>query len=101
MLVRIIRNNQLSKLNRINFRFYSDKVEVKTYPASSCAEGTKLKGINYLKTQQDPIAKADTEYPSWLWTLLEPKEATDVLSRDFQRNANKKRIKGSNFLKQK
>lgn len=30
MLVRIIRNNQLPKLNRISFRFYSDKVEGKT-----------------------------------------------------------------------
>lgn len=33
--------------------------------------GQPLKGINFEKSKQDPIAKADSEYPEWLWTLLD------------------------------
>lgn len=37
---------------------------------SSVAAGTVLKGLNFYKNKQDPLAKEDSEYPSWLWGLL-------------------------------
>ncbi|GAA6059238.1 hypothetical protein JCM10212_006631 [Sporobolomyces blumeae] len=36
---------------------------------SSCPEGTVLKGLNYLKDESPITAKADSEYPAWLWSL--------------------------------
>ncbi len=45
---------------------------------SSCPEGTVLNGLNYFKGQEDPVAKADDEYPTWLWRCLE----TDRKSAD-------------------
>ena len=37
---------------------------------SSVPAGTVLRGLNFLKGKQDPVALADDEYPSWLWTIL-------------------------------
>lgn len=36
-----------------------------------CPEGTVLKGLNYTKGGQDPVAKKDEEYPEWLWSCLD------------------------------
>jgi large subunit ribosomal protein L54 len=36
--------------------------------------GTPLKGLNFYKDRQDPIALADEEYPAWLWTVLDRQE---------------------------
>jgi hypothetical protein len=41
---------------------------------SSIAAGTPLKGLNFLKDRGDPVALADDEYPSWLWTILDRQE---------------------------
>lgn len=38
---------------------------------SGTPAGTPLKNINYFKNKSDPIALEDSEYPDWLWTLLE------------------------------
>jgi large subunit ribosomal protein L54 len=43
---------------------------------SSVPAGTPLKGLNFLKNGTDPVAKEDSEYPSWLWDVLKPKEAS-------------------------
>ncbi len=40
-------------------------------PRSSTAEGTLLKGLGYIKGQNPPLAKADDQYPEWLWGLLD------------------------------
>lgn len=40
-------------------------------PASSCPEGTPLRGLNYLKGRDDPVALKEEEYPEWLWRCLE------------------------------
>ncbi|GAA5920840.1 hypothetical protein JCM3775_003973 [Rhodotorula graminis] len=37
--------------------------------ASSCPPGTVLKGLNYLKDGQDPVALEDSEYPAWVFAL--------------------------------
>jgi len=41
---------------------------------SSIPAGQPLKGLNFLKDRQDPVALADDEYPSWLWTILDRQE---------------------------
>ncbi|KAG8930299.1 hypothetical protein FRC01_002965 [Tulasnella sp. 417] len=81
-----------------------------TGPRSSCLPGTVLEGLTWLKDQKPVIAKADEEYPPWLWTLLErkvedpkkPSPPPPPGSRDAQRalrKANRKNIKASNFMK--
>lgn len=40
-------------------------------PASSVLAGTVLKGLNFMKNKQDPIALEDREYPEWLWRVLD------------------------------
>jgi large subunit ribosomal protein L54 len=41
---------------------------------SSVPAGTPLKGLNFVKNAQDPVALADEEYPEWLWTILSRQE---------------------------
>lgn len=43
---------------------------------SSVAAGTVLKGLNFMKNKQDPVALEDHEYPAWLWTALHNKRDT-------------------------
>lgn len=43
---------------------------------SSITAGTPLKGLNFEKNKQDPVALADEEYPAWLWTILSRQEKT-------------------------
>lgn len=45
---------------------------------SSCPAGTPLKGLNFTKGKQDPVALEDSEYPSWLWGILNEGEAKDA-----------------------
>lgn len=45
---------------------------------SACKEGTVLTGLNYLKNKNDPVAKADDEYPAWLWKCLEVQVKAEV-----------------------
>ncbi|OAL07340.1 hypothetical protein IQ06DRAFT_322318 [Phaeosphaeriaceae sp. SRC1lsM3a] len=41
---------------------------------SSIPAGTPLKGLNFEKNKQDPVALPDEEYPEWLWTILSRQE---------------------------
>jgi Mitochondrial ribosomal protein L37 len=41
---------------------------------SSVAAGTPLKGLNFMKGKEDPVAMEDHEYPDWLWRVLERKK---------------------------
>jgi len=34
--------------------------------------GDTIPGLNYLKTGKDPVIKEDSEYPEWLWKIIEP-----------------------------
>lgn len=34
-----------------------------------------MKGLGYLKNRSQVMAMEDDEYPDWLWTLLEEKDA--------------------------
>ncbi|KAH0290671.1 hypothetical protein M436DRAFT_41512 [Aureobasidium namibiae CBS 147.97] len=42
---------------------------------SSVAAGTPLKGLNFVKGKNDPVALEDGEYPAWLWGILKKKGA--------------------------
>jgi len=42
-------------------------------PVSSCPAGTRLKGLNYIKGRDDPIALPEEAYPEWLWRCLDVK----------------------------
>ncbi|ORY30354.1 mitochondrial ribosomal protein L37-domain-containing protein [Naematelia encephala] len=83
---------------------------------SECAPGTVLSGLTIYKNKPDPIAKADEEYPDWLWTLLDEEKASVLASQPKQevkpgqamnfeaerkrlRALNKARIKAANFIK--
>ena len=37
---------------------------------SSVPAGTPLRGLNFIKGKNDPLAKEDDEYPPWLWEIL-------------------------------
>lgn len=56
-------------------------------PKSVCAAGTTLTGLNYFKGREDPVARADEEYPDWLWRCLEFPErsatADDAAAAEF------------------
>ncbi|CAG8691621.1 17344_t:CDS:1, partial [Cetraspora pellucida] len=57
--------------------------------------------INFLKNGNDPIAKLDDEYPSWLWELLDDEkqksQTQDPNSRVYHRRERKETIKNNNF----
>ena len=42
-------------------------------PESSCPAGTPLRGLNYFKGRDDPVALKEDEYPEWLWRCLDAK----------------------------
>lgn len=67
-------------------------------------EGTELVGLSWLKNQGPVLAKADSEYPPWVWTLLQPKELPDdgpggKAEKVRLRKQNRQRIREQNFMK--
>ena len=38
------------------------------------AAGVRLKGLDFIKGKDAPVAKEDSEYPEWLWHLLDKKK---------------------------
>jgi len=49
---------------------------------SAAPAGTILRGLNYLKNKQDPVALEDHEYPAWLWTVLAEKKGDGISGED-------------------
>lgn len=47
---------------------------------SSVPAGTILKGLNFIKGKQDPVALEDSEYPSWLWGVLSEGQSQEASS---------------------
>ncbi|KAK5174116.1 uncharacterized protein LTR77_001196 [Saxophila tyrrhenica] len=69
---------------------------------SSVPAGTVLKGLNFMKNKQDPIAMEDHEYPAWLWgALAESKEksAKDDLEGDLFAKSKKQRRRAAKALR--
>jgi len=42
-------------------------------PVSITPAGQALSGINYIKGKPDPVALEESEYPEWLWHVLDGK----------------------------
>lgn len=40
-------------------------------PVSIVPAGAFLKGLNFLKGREDPVALREEEYPEWLWRCLD------------------------------
>lgn len=89
-------------------RYFSSSLLRANQPASSCVAGTVL-NLKVRKAGDEPVALEDSEYPEWLWTILD-KEGNDAkLKRDdimkwrkIQLNkANALKIKANNFLSKK
>jgi large subunit ribosomal protein L54 len=59
-----------------------EAVTPKPATRSMCVEGTVLKGLNYMKSGQDPIAKKDEDYPEWLWSCLDVMERKEAADED-------------------
>ncbi|CAE6352051.1 unnamed protein product [Rhizoctonia solani] len=68
-------------------------------PISSCPVNTNLSGLTWLKGQPPVLALEDSEYPTWLWTLLDEKKAGDGTSKGERRKENRDKIKLQNFMK--
>lgn len=73
---------------------------------SSVPEGARLAGCNVYKNKEDPTALADTEYPDWLWDILDPEAQQRKLDADPELKARRewrakmrRKIKTDNFLK--
>ncbi|PQE12502.1 ribosomal L37 protein [Rutstroemia sp. NJR-2017a BBW] len=58
-------------------------------PVSSAPEGTVLKGINYIKGHNDPVALKEEDYPEWLWHCLDVSKKTaeeDAAGDEFSKS---------------
>ncbi|KAF8599663.1 hypothetical protein BDV93DRAFT_448997, partial [Ceratobasidium sp. AG-I] len=66
---------------------------------SSCPPQTVLTGLNWLKAQPSVLSLEDSEYPAWLWTLLDEKKLGDGTSNPEMRKKNREKIRMQNFMK--
>ncbi|KAF2146614.1 uncharacterized protein K452DRAFT_219178 [Aplosporella prunicola CBS 121167] len=70
---------------------------------SSVPAGTPLKGLNFLKNKQDPVALEDSEYPAWLWTVLKSKTASKEAETEgdlFSKSKKQRRLAAKRLRKQ-
>lgn len=75
---------------------------------SSCKEGTKI-SLAVFKGAPAIVAKADSEYPEWLWDILDKEKQLEQLKQEspfkYQRKlvkkANVEAIKMKNFMSKK
>ncbi|KAJ3191733.1 hypothetical protein HK101_007446 [Irineochytrium annulatum] len=75
---------------------------------STCLEGTVLKNINIYAGKPDIVAKADDQYPAWLWELLEKSNAPkrewqphEYLQPKYLRTLNLQKIRSNRLAKRK
>ena len=64
------------------------KTKTSNLPLSSFPAGTPLKGLNFLKGREDPLALPEEDYPEWLWKILDsgkkgPEERNEELGDEF------------------
>ncbi|KAF9736292.1 hypothetical protein PMIN06_008273 [Paraphaeosphaeria minitans] len=70
---------------------------------SSVPAGTPLRGLNFLKDQQDPVALPDEEYPEWLWSILERQEQKGEASGQgdlFSKSKKQRRLAAKRLRKE-
>ncbi|RLP61788.1 hypothetical protein L150_00474 [Candida albicans Ca529L] len=102
----IINTRQLTVSSiRFNETTTTTSTTTTTTPKSSCPAGTVL-NLKVFKKGDEPVAKEDSEYPEWLWTMLDPKDNLKAIqNEDFLRwrriklsKENNSTIKNNNFL---
>lgn len=89
-------------------RYFSSSILRVNQIPSSCVAGTVL-NLKVRKNGDEPVALEDSEYPDWLWTILDKKGNDELLkSQDIMRwrkrqlnKANAAKIKANNFLSKK
>ncbi|KAI5205699.1 hypothetical protein E4T39_02801 [Aureobasidium subglaciale] len=74
---------------------------------SSVAAGTPLKGLNFIKGKNDPVALEDSEYPTWLWGILKKKGGESAGAADasvegdlFSKSKKQRRVAAKALRKQ-
>ena len=85
MVLTIVLKNihkHLSTNNRTNFILFCDFF----YCAGGASEQKLCKGINYLKEGSDPPLLPDSEYPEWLWNILDDDKKLSVGDQSFDIN---------------
>ncbi|KAF2459959.1 mitochondrial ribosomal protein L37-domain-containing protein [Lineolata rhizophorae] len=74
-----------------------------TIVMSSVAAGVPLRGLNFEKGKLDPLAMEDSEYPDWLWTLLDKKKKAkgvfEGAEADLYSKSNKQRREAAKKLR--
>ncbi|KAI9277377.1 mitochondrial ribosomal protein L37-domain-containing protein [Sporodiniella umbellata] len=104
MLSFIARSKNLPCFARVN-QIHTSSIAFDNTIVSSAPKGTVLKGIQFLKDKPEPIALDDSEYPGWLWDLLDEKKlkqkTSKPVNRQYHRKQNREAIKASNFMKDK
>ncbi|RKF65941.1 hypothetical protein GcC1_114003 [Golovinomyces cichoracearum] len=53
-----------------------------TFPVSISPAGTVLRGLNYIKGRDDPVAMKEDDYPIWLWKLLDEKKSDKSVNNE-------------------
>ncbi|USP77099.1 hypothetical protein yc1106_04373 [Curvularia clavata] len=78
------------------------KKKVAPLVKSSVPAGQPLKGLNFLKDRQDPIAAPDEEYPAWLWTILDrqEKKAEKGVGDLFSKSKKQRRLAAKRLRKE-
>ncbi|KAJ1307459.1 hypothetical protein OPQ81_001559 [Rhizoctonia solani] len=71
MSARIISPNSISCI-QTQLSDFEPRAPISSYPAN-----TNLAGLTWLKAQPPVLALEDSEYPAWLWTLLDEKKPGD------------------------
>ncbi|KAL3417513.1 54S ribosomal protein L37, mitochondrial [Phlyctema vagabunda] len=65
-------------------------------PVSKTPAGVPLKGLNYLKGRDDPVALPEEEYPEWLWHCLDVKKSEGALDEsmgdEFSKSKKQRRV---------
>lgn len=65
--------NAVSLGKELGKELHVEKEKKRVLPESICPAGTPLKGLNYFKGRDDPVALSEEEYPEWLWRCLDAK----------------------------
>lgn len=93
-------------LSRGIIRYFSTaRVALNNTPKSSCVAGTVL-NLKVRKNGDEPVALEDSQYPEWLWGMLDKKNMDNELKendlmkwrRRSLRKENTARINSNNFL---
>jgi len=59
---------------------------------------TVCRGLNIYNSGEDPKIQDESQYPEWLWTLLDPADTLTPEDKRYWRRIRKARIRSTNQL---